>query len=71
MKRNLGTLDRTLRTFVLAPVLIVVGIVVGPATVLAWVLYALAAVMVATSAVSFCPLYALFGASTCPRESAR
>ena len=48
--------------------LIVVGLLVGPAGWLAIVLYALAGVMLATSAVSFCPLYALLGLRTRPEQ---
>jgi hypothetical protein len=64
MKINIGSADRKLRAFVVAPVLIVAGLLVGPAGWLAIVLYALAGVMLATSAVSFCPLYALLGLHT-------
>lgn len=67
MNHNLGTTDRAVRTFVVAPVLVVVGVLVGPAAALSWVAYALAGVMVATSAVRWCPLYSLFGVSTCRR----
>ena len=66
MKINIGSADRKLRAFVVAPVLIVAGLLAGPAGWLAIVLYALAGVMLATSAVSFCPLYALFGLRTRP-----
>ena len=66
MKLNMGTLDRRLRLFLVAPALVVVGIVVGPGGVLPVVLYALAAVMVGTSLVGFCPLYTLLGIKTCP-----
>ena len=48
--------------------LIVAGLLVGPAGWLAIVLYILAAVMLATSAVSFCPLYALLGLRTGPLQ---
>src|SRR5450631_251437 len=68
MKINVGSADRKLRAFVVAPVLIVAGLLVGPAGWLAIVLYILAAVMLATSAVSFCPLYALLGLRTVPEQ---
>ena len=64
VKINIGSADRKLRAFVVAPVLIVVGLLAGPAGWLAIVLYALAGVMLATSSISFCPLYALLGLST-------
>jgi Inner membrane protein YgaP-like, transmembrane domain len=65
MKKNMGNLDRALRAFVAAPVLVVLGVVLGPTAVVSWVFYLLAAVMVGTAAVGFCPLYAPFGLSTC------
>ena len=66
VKINLGSLDRKLRAFVVAPVLVVAGLLAGPGGWLAIVLYVLSGVMLATSAFSFCPLYALFGFRTCP-----
>lgn len=64
MKLNMGTLDRRLRLFFAAPVLVIVGIVVGPAGFVPILLYVLAAVMVATSLAGSCPLYTLFGLRT-------
>lgn len=64
MKMNMGPADRKLRAFVVAPVLIVVGLLVSPAGWLAIVLYALAGVMLATSAAGTCPLYLPFGLRT-------
>ena len=68
MNLNLGSADRKLRAFVVAPVLVVVGVLVGPASVLAIVLYALAAVMLGTAAAGTCPLYMIFGLRTCPMQ---
>ena len=68
MKINMGSADRKLRAFVVAPLLIVAGILAGAGGWLAIVLYALAGVMLATSAVSFCPLYAVFGFRTSPLQ---
>ena len=45
MNLNLGSADRKLRAFVVAPVFVVAGVLVGPASVPAIVLYALAGVM--------------------------
>jgi uncharacterized membrane protein len=59
MNKNLSSLDRALRAFLVAPAAVVVGVLVGPAGVLAIVLYAIAVVMLATASVGFCPLYAL------------
>lgn len=68
MNKNMGSADRKLRAFVAAPVLVIAGVLTGPASGIAFVLYALAAVMLATSAVGTCPLYLPFrlntGAST-------
>ena len=61
---NMGSADRKLRAFVVAPVLVIAGVLVGPAGALAIVLYALAAVMLATSSVGTCPLYLPFGLRT-------
>lgn len=66
MPTNMGTIDRRLRLFVLAPVLVVVGLVIGPLGVLPIVLYAGAGVMAATSLAGSCPLYTLIGIRTCP-----
>ncbi|MEO8557246.1 MAG: DUF2892 domain-containing protein [Actinomycetota bacterium] len=63
---NMGSADRKVRAFVVAPVLVVVGVLVGPAGWLAIVLYALAGVMVATAGVGSCPLYSLFGLRSWP-----
>ncbi len=57
MSKNMSTLDRRLRAFLAAPVAAVVGVLVGPGGVAAVVLYAIAAVMLATSAAGYCPLY--------------
>jgi Inner membrane protein YgaP-like, transmembrane domain len=59
MSRNISTLDRGLRSFVVAPAAIVVAFVVGAGSVGGIVLFVLAAVMLATSSVGFCPLYRL------------
>jgi hypothetical protein len=60
MSVNMGILDRRLRGFVVAPVLLVVALVLGPGSVAGIVLLVLAGVMAVTAAVGFCPLYVLF-----------
>jgi hypothetical protein len=65
---NMGRTDRLIRALLIAPLLVIVGLVVGPTGWVAYALYALAAVMLGTSAVGFCPLYAPFGFHTTPRE---
>ena len=71
MKINMGTLDRRLRLFVVAPAMVVVGVVVGPSNPAAIVLYAVAAVMAVTSLVGSCPLYTVLGMKTCPVNRSR
>lgn len=68
MTCNMGRTDRMLRALLIAPLLVVVGVLVGPTGWLAYVLYALALVMLGTSAVGYCPLYAPFGIRTTPRD---
>jgi hypothetical protein len=60
MSRNMSKLDRALRGFVIAPIAIVLAVLVGAGSIGGIVLFALAAIMLATGAVGFCPLYALF-----------
>lgn len=64
MKKNMGICDRLIRLLVVAPVATVVGVTVGPTSVASWILYAVAAIMVATGVTGFCLLYSLFGTST-------
>ncbi len=59
MTRNMSNLDRRLRTYLLMPAAAVVGVLVGPGSVASIVLYVIAAVMLATGTVGYCPLYAL------------
>lgn len=66
MTMNMGSADRKARAFVVAPVLVVAGLLVGPAGWLAIVLYALAGVMLGTAAVGSCPLYSLIGLRSWP-----
>jgi len=57
MKRNMGRTDRLIRALVVAPVLVIVAWLIGFASIVGVILVVLAAVMVATAAVGFCPLY--------------
>jgi hypothetical protein len=65
LHRNVGTIDRIARFAIAAALaaLIVGGVATGPIVVVA---VALAAVMLVTGALGFCPIYAAFGLSTCP-----
>lgn len=64
MKKNMGTADRIIRVIIaaIAAYLYFGGIVTGT---LGLVLIVLAVIFALTSLVSFCPLYAPFGLSTC------
>lgn len=64
MKKNMGLTDRIIR-FSIAAVIAALYFTGTIAGTLGLVLLILAAVFVLTSFVSFCPLYAPFGVSTC------
>jgi uncharacterized protein YacL len=67
MKKNMGTLDKTIRIIVglVIATLYFTNIITGTWAIVAGVL---AVVFFLTSAVSFCPLYAPFGIKTCKVE---
>ena len=67
MTRNMNRLDRRLRAFVVAPAAVGAALLVGAGSVGGVVLFALAAVMLATSAAGFCPLYTLLHINTSGR----
>ncbi|MBM1106567.1 DUF2892 domain-containing protein [Aurantibacter crassamenti] len=64
MKKNMGFQDKLIRIIIAAivGVLYYLGIISGT---LGIVMLVLAGIFVLTSFVSFCPLYTLFGISTC------
>ncbi|HQR27032.1 MAG TPA: DUF2892 domain-containing protein [Nocardioides sp.] len=64
MNTNVGSSDRIIR-LVVAVVAAVVAFMVGAGSVLGILLLVVAAVMLVTAAVGFCPLYRVFGVSTC------
>ena len=67
MIRNMGTLDRAGRAFVVAPAAIVAALILGAGTVGGVILFVVAGIMLASSATAFCPTYVLLGVSTHPR----
>lgn len=67
MKKNMGNADRIIRVIIAALIAILYFTNVLTGT-LGIVLLALAGVFVLTSLISFCPLYAPFGLSTCPMK---
>ncbi|HWS58528.1 MAG TPA: DUF2892 domain-containing protein [Actinotalea sp.] len=70
MTTNTSTTDRIIRV-VLALAALVGAFAVGVGSVLGVVLVVLAVVLLVTAAVGFCPLYRVFGLSTCPVPSSR
>lgn len=69
MKKNMGSADRIIRVVIAAIIalLFFTNVITGT---LGIVLMVLAGVFVLTSVISFCPLYAPFGISTCPMKKA-
>ncbi len=67
MKRNMSDLDRGIRVIV---ALTIVGLYFGNVItgIVALLLGLLAVIFMLTSSVSICPLYALFGVSTCAKS---
>jgi Protein of unknown function (DUF2892) len=65
MKKNMGSTDKIVRIILAAvfATLYFTGTVTGT---LGLVLVILGGVFLATSLISFCPLYSIFGMSTCP-----
>lgn len=63
LKKNMGSMDKTVR-LVVAAVFLYLILFVGVSSVVAWILGILAVVFVVTSFVGFCPLYAPFKLST-------
>lgn len=64
MNANVGSADKLVR-LVTAVVAAVLAFVVGAGSVGGILLLVVAVVMLGTAAVGFCPLYRLFGMSTC------
>jgi len=64
MKKNMGSTDRIVRVLIaiVFAVLYFMGAIPG---VLGIVLMAVAVIFVITSLLNFCPLYTIFGISTC------
>ncbi len=68
MKKNLGNADRIIRVIIaiIFSILYFTGVISGTIGI---ILMVLSAVFVLTSLVSFCPLYAPFGISSCPNKN--
>lgn len=68
MKKNMGSMDRIIR-LILAAVFVILFATQMVTGTIAYILLGLAGVFALTSIISFCPLYTLFGLSTCPKEA--
>lgn len=68
MKKNMGSMDRIIR-LILAAVFVILFATQMVTGTIAYILLGLAGVFALTSFISFCPLYTLFGLSTCPKEA--
>jgi hypothetical protein len=64
MTKNMGTGDRGARAFLVGPAATIAALALGLTSIAGLVLLLVAAIMVATAAAGFCPLYALFGIDT-------
>ncbi len=64
MKKNMGTLDRVIRTLAAIGILWLyyLGLISGLAAI---ILFVIAAIFIVTSIAGTCPLYSLLGVSTC------
>lgn len=67
MQANMGNIDRVIRVLiaVVIAVLYFTNVINGT---LAIILLAVAGIFILTSLISFCPLYAPFGISTCKKK---
>ena len=64
MKKNMGSIDKLVRIIIAVIIAILYFTNVIPGT-LGIILLVLATIFVLTSLVSFCPIYTVFGLSTC------
>lgn len=67
MKKNMGTADKTIRIIV-AAIIAILFFTKTISGILGIILLIFAGVFVLTSFMSFCPLYTIFGLSTCPAK---
>lgn len=70
MKKNMGSTDRIIR-FIIAAIVVALYFTDVITGVFGIVLLVLSGVFVLTSLISFCPLYAPFGLSTCSVNKAQ
>jgi len=68
MKKNLGNADKMIRMVIaaVAALLFFTNVVIGTLGIIVLVA---GGVLLATSLINFCPLYAILGINTCPRKA--
>ena len=74
VKKNMSPTDGKIRTYVLAPIFAILGVVAlvaGWSVFVAIILFVLAGIMVWTGRTSSCPIYSATGMSTKSDEEAR
>ena len=67
MKKNMGTLDKSVRIAVAIIIALLYYFNILEGT-LAYILMAVSIIFLITSVINFCPLYTLFGWNTCKRK---
>ncbi len=67
MKKNLGSTDKVIR-YILAIVALLIGFLSGVSGFLQGVFISVALILIGTSLLSLCPLYAIVGLKTCKNE---
>ena len=67
MKKNLGSTDKVIR-YMLAIVALLIGFLSGVSGFVQGVFISVALILIGTSLLSFCPLYAIVGLKTCKNE---
>lgn len=69
--KNMGSLDRALRAFVVAPAAIIAAFALSASSIGGIVLFAVAGIALVTGASGRCPTYVLFGIDTHGRGHVR
>ena len=69
--KNMGSLDRALRAFVVAPAAIIAAFALGASSIGGLALFAVAGIALVTSTAGRCPTYVLFGIDTRGRGHVR
>ena len=69
--KNMGSLDRALRAFVVAPAAIIVAFALGASSIGGIVLFVVAGIALVTGASGRCPTYVLLGIDTHGRGHVR